>query len=164
MFGGVLFRFSLVNLAELMGRGLPEDDHVVVLLHRVSWWNGESSPCWPGPVPRRISVTKAQIVGTSTPPRRFQSSFLPVDLMENQDSLEGSSRYKHCGCGFNRFKCPAGPEGGHCAGPRPGLSCVYRANKDLLAEPTFSSEPRTTDLCSAGSLFLSLLCTRREMK
>lgn len=48
---------------------------------------------------------------------------------------------------------------------RPGLSCrVYWANKDLLAEPTFSSETRTTDLCSAGSLFLSLLCTRQEMK
>lgn len=41
---------------------------------------------------------------------------------------------------------------------------VYRANKDLLAEPACGPAAGTTDLCSAGAPFLSLLCTRQETK
>lgn len=36
------------------------------------------------------------------------------------------------------------------------------ADKDLLAEPTLSPEPRTTDLCSVGSPFFALLHTRKR--
>lgn len=36
------------------------------------------------------------------------------------------------------------------------------AGKDLPAEPTLSSDARTTDLCSAGSLFFAMLHTRMQ--